>query len=260
MGTPAVRVEVNGSPATAGPLQYLALVNYGHFTAMQVRDGRVRGLSLHLARLDGATRELSGTGLDGDRVRSHIRHALASDRDASVRVIVFWPDGDATPAVMVTVRPPGEMPAGPQRLMSAPYQRPAPHIKHIGGFGQAYHNRLAASQGFDGALLVAPDGTIAEGAITNIGFSDDTTVTWPDAPCLLGITMQLVEPRLAPLGLPSRHAPVRLADLPSCTGAFVTNSRGIAPVERIDGVAIPVSPALMKTVHGSYESVPWDPI
>ena len=76
---------------------------------MQVRDGRVRGFSLHLARLDGATQELFGTGLDGDRVRSHIRHALASDRDASVRVIVFWPDGDATPAVMVTVRPPGEM-------------------------------------------------------------------------------------------------------------------------------------------------------
>jgi branched-subunit amino acid aminotransferase/4-amino-4-deoxychorismate lyase len=260
MGTPTVRVEVNGSPATAGSLQHLALVNYGHFTAMQVRDSRVRGLSLHLARLDGATRELFGTGLDGGLVRSHIRHALASDRDASVRVIVFWPDSEATPAVMVTVRPPAEMPAGPQRLMSAPYQRPAPHIKHIGGFGQSYHNRLAANQGFDGALLVAPDGTIAEGAITNIALFDGTTVTWPDAPCLAGITMQLVEPRLPGLGLPSQHAPVRLADLPSCTGVFVTNSHGIAPVDRIDGVAIPVSPALMKTAHGSYESVPWDPI
>jgi hypothetical protein len=27
-----------------------------------------------------------------------------------------------------------------------------------------------------------------------------------------------------------------------CTGAFVTNSRGIAPVGRIDSTAIPVSP------------------
>jgi hypothetical protein len=63
MGTPAVRAEVNGNPATAGPLHHLALANYGHFTAMQVRDGRVRGLSLHLARLDGATQELFGTGL-----------------------------------------------------------------------------------------------------------------------------------------------------------------------------------------------------
>jgi branched-subunit amino acid aminotransferase/4-amino-4-deoxychorismate lyase len=193
-------------------------------------------------------------------VRNHIRHALASDRHASVRVIVFWPDAAAAPAVMVTIRPPGEMPAGPQRLMSAPYQRPAPHIKHIGGFGQTYYNRRATSQGFDGALLVAPDGTIAEGAITNIAFFDDTAVTWPDAPSLAGITMQLVEPRLAGLGLPSRHAPVRLAGLPACTGAFVTNSRGIAPVGRIDGVTIPVSPSLMNTVHSGYECVPWDPI
>jgi Amino-transferase class IV len=206
MGTPTVRVEVNGSPATAGSLQHLALVNYGHFTAMQVRDSRVRGLSLHLARLDGATRELFGTGLDGGLVRSHIRHALASDRDASVRVIVFWPDSEATPAVMVTVRPPAEMPAGPQRLMSAPYQRPAPHIKHIGGFGQSYHNRLAANQGFDGALLVAPDGTIAEGAITNIAFFDGTTVTWPDAPCLAGITMQIGG---APAARPGPAQPAR---------------------------------------------------
>jgi len=258
MGMPAVRVEVNGTAAAAAAVQYLALVSYGHFTAMQVRDGRTRGLGLHLARLDAATRELFGTGLDGDLVRSHIRHALASDRDASVRVIVFWPDGDAVPAVLVTIRPPGEMPAGPQRLMSAPYQRPAPHIKHIGGFGQTYYNRLAASRGFDGALLVAPDGTIAEGAVTNIAFFDDTTVTWPDGPCLAGITMQLVEPRLARHGLPSRHAQVRLADLPGCTGAFVTNSRGIAPVRRIDSTAIPVSPALVQTVHGVYDSVPWD--
>ncbi len=54
------------------------------------------------------------------------------------------------------------------------------------------------------------------------------------------------------------HAQVRLADLPGRTGAFVTNSRGIAPVGRIDGTAIPVSPALAQTVHGVYDSVPWD--
>jgi branched-subunit amino acid aminotransferase/4-amino-4-deoxychorismate lyase len=260
MATPAVRGEVNGRPATAGSLQHLALTNYGHFTAMQVRDRRTRGLALHLGRLQAATRELFGTGLDADRVRSHIRHALGSDRDASVRVTVFWPDGDDVPAVLVTVRPPAEMPAAAQSLMPARYQRPVPHIKHIGGFGQSYYNRLAASRGFDGALLVAPDGVIAEGSITNIAFFDEETVTWPDAPCLAGITMQLVEPRLASSGLPSRRAPVRLTDLPSFTAAFVTNSRGIAPVGQIDSMVLPVSPALMKTVGEIYASIPWDPI
>jgi hypothetical protein len=72
--------------------------------------------------------------------------------------------------------------------------------------------------------------------------------------------MQLLEPRLADGDLPTRRGPVRLADLPSVTAAFVTNSRGIAAVGRIDATTIPASPALMKTLSGIYESVPWDPI
>ena len=260
MRTTLLRVEVNGSMATAGLLQHLALVNYGHFTAMQVRGGRTRGLDLHLRRLDVATRELFGTGLDADRIRGYVRHALADVRDASVRVIVFWPETDDTPAVMVTVRPPAEMPAGPLSLKSVPYQRPVPHIKHIGGFAQIYYRRLAAADGFDDAVLAGPGGVISEGAISNIAFFDGTTVTWPDAPCLAGITMQLLEPRLADGDLPTRSGPVRLADLPSVTAAFVTNSRGIAAVGRIDATAIPASPALMKTLSGIYESIPWDPI
>ncbi|SFO31799.1 Amino-transferase class IV [Actinomadura madurae] len=33
-----MRIEVNGRPATAEALAHPALVNYGHFTAMQVRE------------------------------------------------------------------------------------------------------------------------------------------------------------------------------------------------------------------------------
>ncbi|MGP3939920.1 hypothetical protein [Streptomyces sp. 6N106] len=51
-------IEINGSPATADTLRLPALTSYGHFTAMQIRDARVRGLDLHLDRLRSATREL----------------------------------------------------------------------------------------------------------------------------------------------------------------------------------------------------------
>ena len=195
-GTP-VRVNVNGSTATADQLRDYVLGPYGHFTAMQVRSARTRGLALHLARLDAATRELFGRGLDGDQVRAHIRHALGDIQDASVRVIVYWPAADPDPAIMVTVRPPAHLAADRQRLMPVPYQRPVPHIKHTGDVGQAYYGRAAVREGFDDALLTGPDGIIAEGAITNIAFSDGSVLTWPDAPCLAGITWQLVEPRLA---------------------------------------------------------------
>jgi branched-subunit amino acid aminotransferase/4-amino-4-deoxychorismate lyase len=260
MGSAPIRVEVNGQPATSELLLHQALVNYGHFTAMQVRRGRTRGLDLHLARLDAATRELFGACVDPLRIRDHIHHALADTRDASVRVNVFWPEADATPSVMVAVHPPADLPGTPQSLKSVLYQRPVPHIKHVGSFAQTYHRRRAQGQGFDEAVLTGPDGTVSEAAISNIAFSDGTTVTWPSAPCLAGITMQLLESRLADADLPTRRGPMRLGDLPSCSAAFVTNSLGIAPVGRVDNITLPVDPRLMKTITEIYESVPWDPI
>ncbi len=258
-GTP-IRVEVNGNAASTAQLRDYVLGPYGHFTAMQVRSARTRGLALHLARLDGATRELFGRGLAGDQVRGHIRHAVGGIQDASVRVIIYWPAADPDPAIMVTVRPPAPPSADPQRLLPVPYQRPVPHIKHTGDAGQAYYGRAAVRAGFDDALLTGPDGIIAEGAITNIAFSDGSVLTWPDAPCLAGITWQLVEPRLAGAGLPTRRGPVRLADLPALRAAIVTNSHGVAPVGAIGPVQLPGSVELAEAVTGIYESVPWDVI
>jgi len=226
---------------------------------MQVRGGATRGLGLHLARLDAATRELFDRELDGEYVRELIRHVLRDDiADASVRVHVHAPEGE--PSVTVTVRAPGTMSESAQALQAVPYQRPFPHIKHLGGFGQARHGELARRAGFDDALLTAHDGTISEGAVTNIAFYDGSEIVWPDAPCLVGITMQLLEPRLAAAGLPTRRAPVTLADLSSYAAAFVTNARGIAPVRRIDGTDFEVDEKLMGTLAGLYADAPWDTV
>lgn len=258
---PVPRIEIDGHAATAGQLAVPALVNYGHFTAMQVSSQRVRGLDLHLARLDTATRELFGSSLDGGRVRDHIRHALGpAASEASVRVSVFCPEGEDTVSIMVAVRPPARLPDSAQALRSVSYQRPLPHIKHAGTFGQIHHRRQAGRDGFDDALLTGPGGIVSEGGSTNIGFSDGTSVIWPEAPALHGITMQLLEQRLPGAGLPTRRAAVRLADLASFRGAFVTNSLGAAPVGRVDNLALPIDKDLMKTVTRVYESVPWDPI
>ncbi|WP_367041666.1 aminotransferase class IV family protein [Streptomyces sp. Je 1-332] len=257
--SPLQRLEIDGQAATADRLLWSALGGVGHFTAMQVRGGATRGLGLHLERLDSATRELFGRELDGEHVRELVRHVLRDDiADASVRVHVHAPDGE--PSVTVTVRAPGGMPGGAQALRSVPYQRPFPHIKHLGGFGQARHGELARRAGFDDALLTGHDGTVSEGATTNIAFYDGTEIIWPDAPCLTGITMRLLEPRLPATGLPTRRAPVTLANLSSYTAAFITNTRGIAPVRRIDDTEFEVDETLMETLAGLYADVPWDTI
>jgi len=267
---PALKIEVDGGrEPTREELLDAALDTYGHFTAMQVRDGRTRGLDLHLARLDAANRELFGEKLDGERVRSLIRHALAEaggSPDASVRVIVRGAGSGSSDAssrvrVFVTVRPPFTMPHdASQRLKSARYQRTAPHIKRPGDFGQTYHIAQAEKAGYNDALLVADNGTIAEPAIANIAFFDGSNVIWPDAPVLPGVTMQVIAPRLTKYGMPSRTARVTLADVGDFLGACVTNSRGIAAVTSIDEVELPIAAEFVKTMNAAYDAVPWDEI
>jgi branched-subunit amino acid aminotransferase/4-amino-4-deoxychorismate lyase len=257
-------MEIDGHTPTEAEYRALAISQYGHFTAMGVRDGRTRGLDLHLARLTANNREMFGADLDPDLVRAHIRHALGDDlagagatgvKAALVRVLVVSA-ADEPPCVIVTVRPAGGPPNPPHTMRSVPYLRPLAHIKQIGGgFGQAYYQRIAQREGFAEALFTGPDGVIAEGAITNVGFVDGDVIVWPDAPCLAGITMQLLR---AHPDLRHRCATVRLADLGSYQSVFITNARGIVPVGRIDDVSLPIDEAFMKTVHAAYDAVPWD--
>jgi branched-subunit amino acid aminotransferase/4-amino-4-deoxychorismate lyase len=250
-----VLVEIDGREVSAESLWSTAS-SFGHFTAMQVRGRRTRGLALHLDRLEAANRELFDTGLDGERIRSLIRQALRDVEDASVRVYVF--EAAPEPAIMVTVKEPGGI-STQQRLQSVRYQRPDAHIKHL-ATGQAFYGRRAQRNGFDDALLTAADGLISETAIANIGFLDESGVVWPEAPLLRGITMQLLERQLPELGVPMKRAPVRLHDIASFAGVFVTNARGVAAVSGIDDTGLPAAPDRMATIVDAYESTPWDAI
>ena len=245
------RIEVDGRPATVEDVSHPALVNFGHYTSMQVRGRRVRGLGQHLGRLSAATRELFDADLDPQRVMGCVRRALADDEDASVRVNVYRPDGDGPVVVMVTVRPPYLHAGTPQRLRTVVYQRPVPHIKHVGSFAQTYYARLAEAQGYDDALLTDADGVVSETTIANVGFFVDGSVRWPDAPCLIGTTMAL---------LGGDRTPVRVVDLPAMAGAFVANSNGVAPVSQVDELRLPVDDRLMGAVIDRFADVAWDSI
>jgi branched-subunit amino acid aminotransferase/4-amino-4-deoxychorismate lyase len=249
-GAVDVRVFIDGTLAGPDDADRVSGARVGHFTAMQVRDGAVRGWDLHTARLDAANREIFGRPLAAADVRGWIRQALGATLDASVRVVAFR-DGSGV-RVAVTVRPPFLDALTPQALMPVRYQRPAAHLKrvHNPGHNEAIDTAIAA--GYADALLVADSGEIAEGGITNIGFWDGAQVTWPSAPALAGITYQLVAPML-----PSRHGPVHLDDVPRFRGAFVTNSRGIAAVSRIGSTPVPIDDGLMATVRGAYDAAPW---
>jgi branched-subunit amino acid aminotransferase/4-amino-4-deoxychorismate lyase len=260
-GVQVPRLEINGRTATIEQVWELDLSNYGHFTAMQVRGRKTLGLDFHLARLDAATHELFGIGLETDRIRGYVSHALADDTaDASVRVNVFRSSATDDVSVMVSVRPPAARPAAPQRLQTVQYQRPLAHIKHAGGFGQSYYGGLAQGNGFDEALFIGPGGAISEGSITNIGFIDGDSIVWPDAPALRGVMMQVLQRELGKARLSWRYAAVHVADLASFAGAFVTNSHGMAPVASIDSLGLRTDLPLMRSIMSTLAAAPYDVI
>ncbi len=248
-------VEIDGREVSAEALWSTASA-YGHFTAMQVRARRTRGLALHLERLERANAELFGAGFDAEQVRVLIRRALRDVEDASVRVYVF--EADPQPAIMVTVKEPGGI-VSPQRLQSVRYQRPAAHIKHLAS-GQGFYSRLARRNGFDDALLTSPNDVVSETSIANIGFLEASGVVWPDAPLLHGITMQLLERELPEEGVSSRRGAVLVEELGSFDGAFVTNARGVAAVSQIDDAKLPIPRDRLETIARIYAAVPWDEI
>src|SRR5580693_10424803 len=200
-------VEVNGREADQAALTLLEHDGWGHFTAMQVRGGRTRGLDLHLARLEAAHQDVYGRALGGQEVRARIRHALGGRLDASIRVYGYWA------GLIVTVREPHDMPRRAQSMTALHFQRPLARLKHVGSWGQGRFREIALAAGFDEGLLVDEAGIISEGTITNVGFWRDGTVIWPDAPKLQGITMLLLRRQLTAARIPQVEWPVRVHDL-----------------------------------------------
>ncbi|MFH8349715.1 aminotransferase class IV family protein [Streptomyces sp. NPDC018045] len=258
-------VQRNGRTATAEDLTPLAFAGYAHFTAMQVRGGRIRGLDLHLERLRTASAEMFGRAVADDLVRAHLRTALeAGPDDLSLTATMYSPAGEFTvagadvePETLVRTGPAASGPQGPLALAAVAYERPLPAVKHVGEVGKTYFLRQAADQGFDDAAFIDRRGRLSEGTIWNLAFWDGSAVVWPAAEMLGGTTMGILRRQLDGLGVPQRVREVTRADLPALAGGVVMNSwtPGVA-VHRIGSVPLPDAPDFLELLHRAYESEP----
>jgi branched-subunit amino acid aminotransferase/4-amino-4-deoxychorismate lyase len=253
----------NGRAATAEELAPLAFAGYAHFTAMQVRGGRVRGLDLHLERLRTASVELFGRALPDDQVRSYLRTALqAGPADLSLTATVYSRAGEFTAAgaeveseMLVRTGSPSSGPEGPLALAAVEHERFLPAVKHVGEVAKTYLLRQAVAQGFDDAAFVDRRGRLSEATIWNLAFWDGGSVVWPAAEVLGGITMSIVRRQLDRRGVPQRVQDITLDDLPTLAGGVVMNSwtPGVA-VSRIGAVSLPEAPSFLELLHKAYEA------
>lgn len=253
----------NDREAGAADLAPLAFAGYAHFTAMQVRDGRVRGLDLHLARLRHASLELFGRALPDDRVRAWLHAALAgAPADLSLTATAYLPSGEFTvagpdeePDLLVRTAPPASGPAGPLALAVVEHERFLPSVKHVGEPAKTWFLRKAAEQGCDDVAFTDRRGRLSEASIWNLAFWDGTGVVWPAAGMLGGVTMGIVRRQLERLGVAQHVRELTLVDLPELAGAAVMNSwtPGVA-VHRIGPVALPEAPDFVELLHRAYET------
>ncbi|MFB5208096.1 aminotransferase class IV family protein [Stenotrophomonas sp. 3diitr2024] len=255
-------VSCNGRAAQVEDL-LPALVNYGHFTSLQVRGGAVQGLDLHLARLSQATRELFGSELDTVQVQAWMAQALqqSGQADASLRVTVYSRRFDfrnplaAVPVdVLVAVSAPMKLTAS-KRVRSVAWQRELPQIKHVGTFGLFAERRAAMAEGFDDALFVTADGDVSEGSTWNLAVHDGERLLWPQAPALRGTAEALLKQHWPG---PQATQPLRLADLAGVKAAFACNASGLWALEAIDGHVLPGSQALAEQGRAVLAAVAWD--
>ena len=259
------RLEINGAPASAEDLRHLVQTNYGHFSAMRVENGGVRGLDLHLARIEAATRELFGSAIDPGRVRSCLRHAIAGSSELlALRVNIFSRALNRERLVepvetdiLVTILPASHAPAPPLRVKSFAFTRTLPHVKHVGTFALFHYRRVAQLDGFDDALFIDAAGHVEEGSIWNIGFHDGSGIVWPDAPHLTGVSMQLLQAGFARHGVQSAMKSVALRDLRRFRAAFFTNSSvPVRMISCIDGIDFEVDAALASSLREHHDSNP----
>ena len=117
-------LEVNEAPASLADLEVLVFGNYGHYTSMQVRAGSVRGLDLHLDRVEANSLKLFGRSASRERVLRAIRHALPTSGNCSIRVTVFTHElrrvfaGEAIePDLMVSASPSLDADQSPLRVL-----------------------------------------------------------------------------------------------------------------------------------------------
>lgn len=256
---------IDGAPVTTDSLMPLAFSGFAHFTAMQVRDRKVKGIDLHLARLKDASLKLYGAAQPDEQVLQGIRRAIADGpADQSLSVTVYSPAGEFTagsmgvePSILVRTGQPSDGPSGPVRLSVVEHERFLPAIKHVGEGAKTYFLQRAVEQGFDDAAFTDRLGRLSEATIWNLVFWDGSAVVWPDAAILKGTMMGIIQRQMRRLDIPQRYEEIRPADVANFSAAAIMNSwtPGIA-VTAIGYSAILESKPFMALLHDAYRAEP----
>jgi branched-chain amino acid aminotransferase len=234
------------------------------FETLRAYGGEVFRWDAHAARLAGTCDVLGmDHGLADADLKRRVDETLAANdlEDAYVRLSVtrgvqpgrLTPGVDVDPTVVVVVEPlprggvDGEdVWDGPATLQTVKTRRTPDRSLPARAKTHNYLNGILARvelrvTGADEAVMLDADGTLAEGATSNLFFVRDDALCTPslDGPVLPGVTRATVLDVAESEGIPVREGAFTPDDLRGASEAFVTNTTWeVRPVATVDGIDV----------------------
>ncbi len=218
----------------------------GLFETLRLKDGKIRHLAAHLARLHAGAACLGFHVPLPDKEIGQAMTALAKaqgQQDGVLRLTLtrgparrgLLPPAEPHPTLLLTLAPAGAEP-GPARAIIATVTRrnefsPASRFKTLNVMDALLARREAAARGADEALLLNSQGRLAEGTIANLFVVIDGEVLTPPVAdgALPGVMRAEVIDRLS-----ASVAPLNPADLAAASEAFLTNANGIRALVAVE--------------------------
>ncbi len=234
------------------------------FETLRAYGGTIFAWDRHVERLEQTCEALSlAHGLSAADLRERIDETLAANDlvDAYVRLSITRgvqpgkltprPEVDPTVVIYVTPLPRGGLEGepiwdGPATVRSVETRRVPDDALPASAKTHNYLNGILARAELRGtdadeALLSDLEGTVAEGATSNLFFVRDGLLCTPttDGPVLPGITRELVLELAEDAGVPTREGRYDLEDVFGADEAFLTNRTWeLRPIGRVDDVPI----------------------
>lgn len=255
-----VRVPIRDPAVTSG---------HGVFESVRLHAGRYFRIDDHLERLVAGAAMLDidhPPEADLRDVLLELARRAAVD-EASARIVLTPGEPGAAPSVIATIAPlPDDWrdrAARGWRLITADTRHPPsatvpPALKSLGRVYSVLARMEARAAGVDDALLLLPDGVVAEGPTWNFFFRSRGVVhtAAAEAGVLAGVTREVVLDLAAEHGIDIDVGRPESDLLASADAAFATmSSLGVVPIVELDGRALPGSGALAAPLQERYWSL-----
>ena len=244
------------------------------FETLRAYGGEVFRWDAHAARLADTCETLGlDHGVADAELKARIDETLAANNlaDAYVKCSVtrgvqpgtLDPKPDVDPTVVVIAKPlprggigsgdegaeddgSGTVYDGPAALQTTKTRKPSSRAFPADAKTHNYLNGILARlelrvTGADEALMLDPEGNVAEGATSNVFFSDGTALKTPslDGPVLPGITRRAVIEIAESEGIPVEEGTYAPDAIREADEVFLTNSTWeVRPVATVDGIAV----------------------